>query len=86
MPTREGASRPSYFQICKKVSQKVAMLQERVGNSIFVIFYFRKNSWSSDQNTPLPPTEGVSAHHWGKVEISSFEFQTRVHLWYLRMI
>jgi len=61
------ASRPlQYFQIYKKVGQKVAMLQERVGNSIFSVTFFVRIVGQLVK-TPPPPKEGVSAHHCASV-------------------
>jgi len=57
-----GRHAPQYFQICNKVGQKSAMLQE-IWPQYFCDLIFSNNSWSIGQNTP-PPTEGVLTHHW----------------------
>ena len=46
---------PQHFQICKKVGQKSAMLQERLPQ-YFLWPFFSKNSWSIGQNA-LPQQE-----------------------------
>ena len=55
---------PQYLQVCKKVGQKAAMLEE-IWQQYFLGAFFSNNSWSIDQNAPPPPT-GVLAHHWIK--------------------
>ena len=62
---RLGASHSPIFQLSKKVGQKAAMLEERVGNSIFCDLVLNSNSWSIGQSAPPKQNvEGVSAHHW----------------------
>ena len=61
VPIGGGASCPQYFQICMKVGQKAAMLEERVVNSIFCDLLFSNNSWLIGQTCP-PPQQQVSLH------------------------
>ena len=61
MPTGGVGITPlQYFKIYKKVGQKVAMLQERVGNSIFSVTFFVRIVGQLVK-TP-PPQKKVSRH------------------------
>ena len=65
-----GEPCPQYFQICKKVGQKVAMLQEKLATAFSVTFFLVKTV--GQLVNPLPPTEGVSAHHCLMQDIDHF--------------